>query len=163
MTIFCVLLFMTQLICRINAISIYIYLDIVTYGSFLVPNEKSNILSRQRLYIKYDIFIDKVMYLRFTASLYLKIAVYVCETAQWRIQRGWGSGGSLEPPPRPRFLISYENEISWSVSSNYFMFMEIFKESEIKSAKRTLTPLNLYIRLPFQKSWIRPYSYWSIH
>ena len=102
LTIFYVLLFMTQLICRINAISIYIYLDTVTYGSFLVPNENSNILSRLRLCIKYDTFIGKVMYLRLIASLYLKIAVYVCETAQWRIQRGgmfrWFAGTPSAPP-----------------------------------------------------------------
>ena len=54
----------------------------------------------------------------------------------------WGSGGSLEPAPSPRLQLSHENEIIWSHENH-----RIFKKSEIKSEKRSPTPL--YIWTPF--------------
>ena len=45
---------------------------------------------------------------------------------------GGSSEGPPDPPPRPRFEISYENEIIWSQRDQI---------SEIKSVKRTPTPL----------------------
>ena len=65
------------------------------------------------------------------------------------------SGIRSNLPSRPTFLnILWKWNYLVSVRPNYFIFMWYLRKNGIKSAKRT--PIPLYIRTLFQKSWICP-------
>ena len=62
----------------------------------------------------------------------------------------WGSGVSIELPPTPRFLISYENEIIWSQWDQIISFSWDIEEKWDKISKANPhTPLYILIWTPF--------------
>ena len=77
---------------------------------------------------------------------------------QWGIQRGFA--GPPPPPPPPIFKYLMEMRKFGLSETKLFHFHGILKKNLIKSAKQTPTPL--YIWNPFQKSWIRLWTYFGV-
>ena len=88
------------------------------------------------------------------------------------VRRHWsmaGNGGAyfrvsqttsvLSPLPPPPPVFKYPMTIS---ETKLFHFHEIFKINEIKSARRTPTPLNMYILTPFPEIVDPPLLSWRI-
>ena len=72
---------------------------------------------------------------------------------QWRIQRGF-RGFAWTPPPSPHFKYPMKMESFGLSETKLFHFHGIYKQNEMKSAKKT--PYLYTYEPPFQKSWIRP-------